>query len=136
MWLIVRSRTYQLSGVPNETNDDDKINYSRAPARPLDAEVLLDAICQVTGVPEAFPGAGNGQNYSGDLLPGTRAINLLRPETPSLFLDVHGRPNRLTVPERKMEGEPATGAALTGRQDLHGQAVRSPGAVATPAEVR
>ena len=103
MWLIVRSRTYQLSGVPNETNDDDKINYSRAPARPLDAEVLLDAICQVTGVPEAFPGAGNGQNYAGDLPPGTRAINLLRPETPSLFLDVHGRPNRLTVPERKME---------------------------------
>jgi len=93
MRLIVQSRTYQLSSTPNETNRDDSINYSRAQLRPLDAEVLLDAICQVTGVPEKFKG----------LPEGTRSINLLRPEIPSLFLDVYGRPDRLTVPDRKTE---------------------------------
>ena len=93
MRLIVQSRTYQLSSTPNETNRDDSINYSRAQLRPLDAEVLLDAICQVTDISERFKG----------LPQGTRAIDLLRPEIPSLFLDVYGRPDRLTVPDRKNE---------------------------------
>ena len=42
--LITQSRTYQLSSTPNETNKDDKINYSHSIARPLDPEVLLDAV--------------------------------------------------------------------------------------------
>ena len=54
MRTIVQSRTYQLSGTPNETNKDDKIDYSHAQPRPLEAAVLLDAITSVTGVPEKF----------------------------------------------------------------------------------
>ena len=56
MRLIVQSRTYQLSSRTKSTNEDDLVNYSHALPRPLDAEVLLDAISDVTGV------AGNFQH--------------------------------------------------------------------------
>jgi len=92
---IVHSRTYQLSAAPNETNKDDHSNFARMTGRPLDAEVLLDAISQVTEIPEIFR-AGNGQAP-----PGTRAIHLKEPDMyPSQFLDVCNRPTRQMVPER------------------------------------
>jgi len=92
---IVHSRTYQLSAAPNETNKDDQTNFARMAPRPLDAEVLLDAISQVTEVPEIFR-AGNGQAPLG-----TRAIHLKEPDMyPSQFLDVCNRPTRQMVPER------------------------------------
>src|SRR5690606_7607090 len=53
---IMNSRTYQLSSVPNDTNRDDERNFSHALVRPLQAEQLLDALAQVTGVPAEFPG--------------------------------------------------------------------------------
>ena len=78
-------------------------NYSHAIPRPLDAEVLLDAISDVTGVPEVFstsvsdaPAANAGQAPLG-----TRAINLHEADVYySRFLELYGRPNRLTVPHR------------------------------------
>ena len=54
MKTIVSSRTYQLSHRPNATNREDVTNYSRSLARGLDAEVLLDAVADVTGIPETF----------------------------------------------------------------------------------
>ena len=103
---IVSSRTYQLSSIPNDTNQDDEINYSHARARPLDAEVLLDAISAATGVPEVF------ENEAGGKAPfGTRAIHIKQPYSwPSRFLEIHGRPLRQTVPER--EGKPNLAQAL------------------------
>ena len=103
MRLIVTSRTYQLSGVTNETNKGDLINYSHALSRPLDAEVLLDAISDVSGVPEVFSTAVADANASGagQAPVGTRAINLHQSDLYfSRFLDLYGRPNRLSVPER------------------------------------
>jgi len=99
MRLIVQSKTYQFSGTPNATNEDDHINYSHALPRALEAEVLLDALSQVTGVSEVF------EDDSGARLPvASRAINVVFPDTfPSQFLDIYGRPNRLMVPERKGE---------------------------------
>ena len=106
---IVQSRTYQLSSSRNETNRDDRVNYSQALPRPLDAEILLDAISQVTGVAEEFA-VGYYPNYR-RLPPGTRAVHLAQPDFfPSRFLDLHGRPNRQMVPERKVE--PNLGQAL------------------------
>ena len=46
-WLhreITNSRTYQLSWSPNETNKNDRRNFSRALPRRLPAEVVFDAI--------------------------------------------------------------------------------------------
>ncbi len=51
---IMKSRTYQLSATPSSTNADDEANFSHAVVRLLPAEVLLDAISQVVGVPERF----------------------------------------------------------------------------------
>lgn len=51
---IVNSRTYQHSAVPARGNNGDGRYFSYRLARPLHAEVLLDAICDVTGVPEKF----------------------------------------------------------------------------------
>ena len=58
--LILQSRVYQLSSVPNATNKDDEQYCSHYRVKRLPAEVLLDAICAVTEVPEAFPGRPRG----------------------------------------------------------------------------
>ena len=94
---ITRSRTYQLASTPSESNRQDTLNYSHFIPKPLEAEVLLDAISQVTGVPEIFE---NGQG--GQAPPGTRAIQLEVPDIyPSDFLQMYGRPNLLQIPEIK-----------------------------------
>jgi hypothetical protein len=49
MRTIVTSRTYQLSFVPNQWNQDDKVNFSHAIPRRLGAEQMLDAIAIATG---------------------------------------------------------------------------------------
>ena len=103
---ITRSRTYQLTSEPNPSNESDLLNYSHHIPRPLDAEVLLDAISQVTGVPEEFENRAGGREP-----PGTRAIQIrIVDEYPSEFLTLYGRVNRLTVPERTVE--PNLGQAL------------------------
>src|SRR6185369_17252336 len=76
MRLLLNSRVYQLSSVPNETNADDAQNFSHYYVKRLPAEVLMDAISQVTGTPEEFPG----------MPPGTRAIELWDNRFPSYFL--------------------------------------------------
>ncbi len=92
MRVIVRSRTYQLSGTPNETNRGDHLNFSHALPRPLEAAVLLDAISEATGVPDLFKGVP----------PGTRAISLL-PKAPSEFMEIFNRNERRTLPEDRPE---------------------------------
>jgi hypothetical protein len=110
--LITTSATYQVSGIPRANNDTDRTNYSHSLPRALDAEVLLDAICDVTGVPETFAmGGSEGSKNPGRAPLGTRAINLREPDMYySRFLDIYGRPNRLTLPERS--GKANLGEAL------------------------
>jgi hypothetical protein len=52
--LILNSRTYQLSWEPNASNRLDKKNFSHALLRRMPAEVLIDAVADVTGVPNNF----------------------------------------------------------------------------------
>jgi len=84
--LICKSRTYQLSIKTNPWNEDDKLNYSHAIARRLPAEVLFDAIHQVTGSQSNIPGVP----------PGTRAAALPDAEitVPDGFLTNLGKPPR------------------------------------------
>jgi hypothetical protein len=96
MRTIVQSRTYQLSATPNESNKEDKIDYSHALARPLEAAVLLDAMTSVTGVPEKFkfhPQAGGG-----DPPVGTRAMQTIPDVCLSQFMDDFGRVQRKALP--------------------------------------
>lgn len=102
MRLILNSRVYQLSSVTNETNADDRQNFSHYHVKRLPAEVLMDAISQVTGVPEEFPGMPQG----------TRAIELWDNRFPSYFLEIFGRPERNTPCECGRSNEPTLAQAL------------------------
>jgi hypothetical protein len=86
MRRILNSELYQLSSTPNDTNLSDTKNFSRSMRRRLPAEVMLDAVCDVTGLPDSFDGCP----------PGTRAIQTWTFKTPSHFLDAFGRPNAST----------------------------------------
>jgi hypothetical protein len=111
MKTIVMSRTYQLSRRPNATNREDLVNYSHSLPRALDAEVLLDAMVDVTGVPETFSTAVTDGSSVGQAPVGTRAINLKDPDMYfSRFLELYGRPNRGAIPERN--AKPNLGQAL------------------------
>ena len=65
--LILNSATYQLSSITNQSNEQDQQNFSHAVWRSLPAEVLLDAISQVTDIPEHFNGWPEGYRAIGDL---------------------------------------------------------------------
>jgi hypothetical protein len=80
---IMASHVYGLSSVPNARNLADTRNYSRHYRQRLRAEVLLDAVCDITQVPETFAAAP----------PGTRAMQLWTVRTQSVFLDSFGRPD-------------------------------------------
>ncbi|MBI1787792.1 MAG: DUF1553 domain-containing protein [Acidobacteria bacterium] len=111
MKTIVMSRTYQLSRMPNATNREDAVNYSHSLPRALDAEVLLDAMVDVTGVPETFSTAVTDGSSVGQAPAGTRAINLKDPDMYfSRFLELYGRPSRGSIPERS--AKPNLGQAL------------------------
>ena len=100
--LILESNTFQLSGKPNQFNYDDNQYYSHYLVRRLPAEVLLDAISQVTDSPEQFVG----------MAPGTRAIELWDNRLPSYFLDTFGRSLRESPCECGKSGEPTMAQAL------------------------
>jgi hypothetical protein len=78
---IATSATYARSPIATEENRGDDRFYSHAMARPLVAEVLADALADVTGVSERF----------GDQPEGARAIALADPRVRSEALEVLGR---------------------------------------------
>jgi hypothetical protein len=80
---ILTSHVYALSSTPNERNVSDTRNYSRHYRTRLRAEVLLDAVCDVTGVPESLSAMPEG----------SRSIEIWTHRVDSLFLDAFGRPD-------------------------------------------
>jgi hypothetical protein len=52
--LILNSKTYQISSIPNESNQQDDRFFSHFMAKPMPAQVLLDMIDQACGVQEQF----------------------------------------------------------------------------------
>jgi hypothetical protein len=100
--VIVASRVYQLSSTPNATNQHDELNYSRALFKRPPAEVLLDMVCQTTGVAERFNG----------MPPGTRAVQLWDSKATHYFLKVFGRPERLSACECERLHDPSVAQVL------------------------
>lgn len=86
MRLMLNSRAYQLASDPKAGNEKETRFYSHYYARRLPAEVFLDAVSQVTGVPERFEGYPEG----------IRAVQVPDPAVKSHFLSIFGRSERIT----------------------------------------
>jgi hypothetical protein len=80
---IANSYVYGLSSEPTERNVADTRNYSRYYRSRLRAEVLWDAVGDVTGIPTDFAAMPSG----------SRAMQLWTHRSASLFLDTFGRPD-------------------------------------------
>jgi WD40 repeat protein len=91
---IMRSRAYQLSSLPNETNTVDTRNFSRHYRRRPAAEVLLDAVSDVTGLGEPLQGVPSD----------ARAVQAWNYRIDSDFLDAFSRPNPSADPPCEREG--------------------------------
>jgi hypothetical protein len=115
--IICKSRTYQLSAVPNDFNKHDKQNYARYYPRRLSAEVLLDAVNQVAGTPGTFGGMPRDKHAP------SRAIMLPDESFSSYFLDVFGRPQRISACEceRVSEANLAQSLHLLNSEEIQGK---------------
>jgi hypothetical protein len=131
---IMRSNVYQLSSIPNEHNARDLRNFSRFYRRRPTAEVALDSVCELTGVPEALQG----------LAPGSRAVEVWNNRLDSDFLDAFGRPNASADPpcERQAESSVVQALHLMNSTRLMGKITNGSGRAAqlaksqrTPAEI-
>lgn len=109
--LILNSSTYQLSSIPTPENVADEAGFSHYRPRRLDAEVLIDAICQITET---------GEEYSSAIpepftfIPSTqRTITLADGSIKSPFLEMFGRPGR----DNSLESDRNSGVSVF--QTLH-----------------
>ena len=90
--LIVNSTTYQLSSMPHTATPEAESNFAHAIVRPLEAEVLIDAINQITGGGEEYQSA-IPEPYT-FIPPDLRSIALGDGSVTSAFLETFGRPPR------------------------------------------
>jgi hypothetical protein len=102
--LILNSKVYQLSDMPRYQSDEAEANFASYSLRRLDAEVLIDAINQVTGasdlytspIPEPFTYLPQGQP----------AIAIADGSITSPFLALFGRSARATGMENERNNKP------------------------------
>jgi hypothetical protein len=108
--LILNSQTYQLSPVPRTGRAEGEAQFAHYPLRRLDAEVLIDALCQITGtteeysslIPEPFTFIPEDQ----------RSIALPDGSIGSSFLELFGRPPRDTGLEAERNNKPTPAQRL------------------------
>ena len=108
--LILGSKTYQLSSIPETDHPDGEAHFAFYPLRRLDAEVLVDALCQITGtteeysspIPEPFTFIPKDQ----------RSIALADGSITSSFLEMFGRPPRDTGLVSERNNQPSAAQRL------------------------
>jgi hypothetical protein len=108
--LILNSRTYQLSSIPKAKQPEAEVNFASYPLRRLEAEVLIDALNQITGttekyssaIPEPFTFIPEDQ----------RSIALPDGSITSSFLEMFGRPPRDTGLEGERNNRPTAAQRL------------------------
>jgi hypothetical protein len=108
---ILNSATYQLSSIPRSDKPEAIAHFAYYPLRRLDAEVLIDALCQITGtreryssaIPEPFTYIPEDQ----------RSIALPDGSITSSFFEQFGRPSRDTGMEMERNNR------ITADQRLH-----------------
>ncbi len=100
---IVMSRTYQAGIETNEWNETDQVNFSHAVPRRLNAEQLMDALTQATGVRPDFPEVP--QDTTAEEFPDPHVGK-------DGFLDLFGRPQRESACECERKTELSLPQAL------------------------
>lgn len=111
MRTIMSSRLYQSSSTPNDTNIADTRYFSRYYRKRLPAEVLLDAVSDITHIPESFEG----------MPPGSRAVETWNFKISSQFLDAFDRPNSSSDPPCERINTPSVVQAL---HLMHSEAIQ------------
>jgi len=99
---IMASAAYARSSVPVAGAAADPKFLSHYPVKRLPAEVLLDAIARVTGVPTKFAGYPAGW----------RSLQLPDSKVESTFLTSFGRPERLSTCSCERSSDPSMAQAL------------------------
>jgi len=108
--LILTSATYQLSSLPKTANPAAAANFAYYPLRRLDAEVLADALCQITGTTEKYTSA-IPEPYT--FIPeGLSSISLPDGSITSSFLVLFGRSPRDTGLESERNNRPSAAQRL------------------------
>jgi len=110
--LILKSQTYQLSCMPASRHPQGEAQFAFYPVRRLEAEVLIDAINQITGTTEKYT-SRIPEPYT--FIPEEkRSIELADASITSPFLDLFGRCPRNTGLESEQRNNLPTAA-----QQLH-----------------
>lgn len=107
--LILNSKTYQLSCMPRSDRPEAAANFAYYPVRRLDAEVLADALCQVTGTTEEYSSL-IPEPFT--FIPPGRSIALADGSITSPFLETFGRPPRDTGVASERDNRPSAAGAL------------------------
>ena len=94
MKLIINSQTYQQSSIPTSQSKEVEKYFAVYPVRRLDAEVLIDALCEITGTTEKYS-SSIPEPFS--FIPeNEHSIKLADGSITSPFLELFGRPPRDT----------------------------------------
>ena len=90
--IILNSRTFQLSSIPVDENPKAVENFGVYPLRHMDAEVLIDALNQITGTHESYSSPiPEPFTFIPDNM---RAVQLADGSVTSSFLELFGRSPR------------------------------------------
>ena len=108
--VILNSKTYQLSSIPQSDNPDAAKYFAFYPLRRLDAEVLVDALCQISGTTEEYSSA-IPEPFT-FIPPHQRSIALADGSITSTFLEMFGRPPRDTGQELERSTRPSAAQRL------------------------
>jgi hypothetical protein len=109
--LILNSRAYQLAPIPRSEKAEAMAQFAFCPLRRVEAEVLIDALNQITGTSEKYssaipePFTVFPESY--------RAVALPDASLTSAFLEMFGRPPRDTGLQSERNNQ------LTSAQRLH-----------------
>jgi hypothetical protein len=108
--LILNSKTYQASCIPAAKHPQGAANFSHYPLRRLEAEVIIDAVCQITGTTEKYTSSiPEPFTYIPE---GERAVALADGSITSSFLETFGRPPRDTGLESERNNRPTAAQRL------------------------
>ncbi len=108
--LILNSKTYQLSCIPRTDRPEGAANFAYYPLRRLEAEVLIDALDQITGSTEKYSSA-IPEPFT--FIPESeRSIALPDGSITSSFLEMFGRPPRDTGLESERNNRPTADQRL------------------------